>query len=653
MKSLIALGRRSGLLALVALAMACSTSTSGTTSGTGGAGTGVANGTGSTTGPSCALSGDPCSPTKSCCGGFTCNGTICVSAGTGTGTGTGTGGVFMDPCPVGDVDAGCATSIECDLGLLCMDGHCESPAGGTPQCTASGIGPSAGAPCCESTQDGGSDGLACTGWIPCVTQGQSCGAGDTCCDTLSCGSDGTCDPVCGAINSVCTTDADCCADNGSRCVLGSDFPANFFGVGVTVPGSVCYPFGLPAQLVPGSANGSYYPCADFAQCPAKGDGGYDAGIKEVIDCQLGSFCDPSSPEDGGPDPCQTDGLVCDFNTRVCHNPELFEQCVPGGPPCSQDAFTQSTSPVVCSQPIFGTGLGISLCVNECQTTEDCVAPWESCIAASNPTYQICQDAEQSTGCAMGVASDLLGPCNAASVNDGICLALGGDAYGLCTQAFTDGDGGTGTSCNFNGNRQLGGLCDTSDLCLANTCGQLCNAASTAAVSCGAGTKCVPVMDVYGINIGPDPTVDAYTTGACATPCNFTLQDAGACGVNGTGVNAQGVPLKCLPAELLDYAVNTVPDFCMVGPTAAEAIPLGGDCSKANFGNALDPCVAGAECLGGLDITATCQQLCEDKEITKSGAAGGCPTGYTCTGLNFLGTASSHTGYCVAPATDGG
>ncbi len=366
----------------------------------------------------------------------------------------------------------------------------------------------------------------------------------------------------------------------------------------------------------------------------------------------GAFCNAGVVEDGGTDPCSQDGLVCDISPNgFCRNPNLFDPCVQGGPACNGSLTT--TSAIVCSDPIFGLVGGDSLCVNVCETTEDCVDPWQSCLESQG--YADCAYATSATGCAQNTPSDLLQTCDSASTNDGICLALGmespSNSFGLCTQAFTDGDGGTGQSCNAGGNRQLGGLCDTTDLCLGNTCGQLCNASMSAAASCGAGTTCVPLLAVYGIGIGPDPTNDAYTTGACATPCDFTLQDAGSCGVAGSGVNAAGVPVKCLPAEIYGYTAKEVPDFCMVGPTPDEAIALGADCTKASFGNDLDPCVAGAICIGNAANGSTCLQLCEDKQIGKTGAAGGCAAGDTGTALNFLGgaTGSTHTGYCMPPA----
>ncbi len=642
MKSLIGLGRRAALFAVAALAVACSSSSGGTTSGTGGSSGGV-NSTGTTTGSNCSMQGVSCTKTA-CCPNLTCNGLICVPPESNTGTGSGgagagtTGGA--DPCPVGDGGAACATSEECEPGLLCVDGTCNAPIPAKPQCTASGIGPQPGSPCCEDTQDAGPAGLACTGWVPCLTQGQSCGAGDTCCNNLSCGSDGTCDPVCGGIVSVCTKDSDCCADEGSRCIKGSTFTNN-----PPIPGSICYPIGLPIQSVP--TTGNIYYCGDFAQCPA-----YDAGLPEVIDCQLGAFCNSGIPEDGGTDPCAQNGLVCDTTFHVCRNPELNDPCVQGGPACNPD--NETTSPIVCGDPIFLTNinpLGLSACTFECQTTEDCVLPWQLCIASAdnNPLFQDCTYA---TNCAMTSPTDFLQPCAAASSNDGVCLPIGfeqpSNSFGLCTQAFTDGDGGPGAACNLGGNRQNGGLCDTSDICAGNVCSQLCNAGTLQTPGCGSGTTCLPVMDIYGITLGPDPTVEQYATGACVTPCTLTEQDAGVC-----QPTAQGVPTKCLPAELFGYTPKEEPDFCGAGPTAAEAIPVGGDCSNVTFGNALDPCVAGAECYGLVGTPSTCLQLCADGQIGKKGAAGGCATNDTCTGANFSGTPSTHVGVCMPPATDGG
>jgi len=636
MKSSIGWGCRGALLAITALAVACGGGGGGTSTGTGGSGT-AGNGTnGTTSGGGCQHVGNPCSSTKPCCNNLSCNGFgVCVGAGTTTGSGT-TTGTPVDTCPLSDVGGACTTSVECQAGLLCVDGGCAAPVPAAPICQTIGSGPMPGEPCCESTLDAGSGGVSCVAWDACITQGHACAAGDTCCNGLSCGTDGTCDPVCGAALASCTTNSDCCTSEGLTCVKGS-----FFNNTPPIPGSICYAVGLPAQQVP--TGGSYY-CDDQPQCAA-----FDAGVAGVIDCQLGATCNAGIPEDGGTDPCSQDGLVCDQfnNIPTCRNPDLFEPCVQGGPACNPPAFVNTTSPVVCSDAIFGQLQPVSVCTFECQTAEDCAPPWMTCYAALNPSDEDCAFNEN---CGM-TASDLLKPCNAAGNNDGICFAIGGEtpsnSFGLCTQAATDGDGGPGAPCNVGGDRQIGGLCDLNDVCAGNVCGALCNAGTLKTPACGAGQTCIPIIAEYGINLGPDPTNDSYTTGGCVIPCDFT--QPGTC-----TPTSQGVPTKCLPAELFGYTPKEVPDFCMAAPTAAEALPLGADCSKAVFGNAVDPCVDGALCLGGgiFGGTPTCTQLCEDSAIGKTGAPA-CPTGYKCTAINFTGTDSTHTGECVAPANDGG
>jgi hypothetical protein len=292
----------------------------------------------------------------------------------------------------------------------------------------------------------------------------------------------------------------------------------------------------------------------------------------------------------------------------------------------------------------------SLCTNECTLTEDCVLPWQNCIYVVDQVYETCQyanavmDVNGVGGCT--AANDWLQPCNAAGTADGICLVAGtGDMFGLCTQAFTDGDGGPGAPCDNNANRQLGGFCDTSDVCVGSICDPVCNAGTTKTPACGAGLACVPVMDIYGVNLGPD-TTNAVTSGACVTPCDTTILDAGAC----EGVTDQE-PTKCMPAEYFGYAPNAYPDFCVGAAPAAQALPIGADCGNVVIGNATDVCVAGAMCYAPvINATKTCQQLCK---APFGKGAGGCPATSTCTAVDY-GTASTETGVCVPPATtDGG
>ncbi len=207
----------------------------------------------------------------------------------------------------------------------------------------------------------------------------------------------------------------------------------------------------------------------------------------------------------------------------------------------------------------------------------------------------------------------------------------------------------GQACDINANRQLGGLCDTKDICAGNICSPLCNAGTSKNPGCGEGLNCIPVMDLDGINLGPAPTVDAITTGACVTPCDVTVQDAGQCDA------VADEPAKCLPAELFGYAAGAVTDFCGAAASGAQAIPIGGACANAVFGNALDPCVAGSVCYGTVGTTSTCLQLCEgSNHIGQKGAAGGCPTGFTCAAANYTGTASTATSaFACRRATDGG
>jgi hypothetical protein len=300
--------------------------------------------------------------------------------------------------------------------------------------------------------------------------------------------------------------------------------------------------------------------------------------------------------------------------------------------------------------------GGNLCDEICNSTPDCVDPTTSCIGQAG----FC-------GTNACTSSQYYGACASSTTNDGLCAPLGAFGSpgftGLCLQSATNGVGGPGTACSINANRQICGFCDNADVCNSGICGAVCNSGTTQTPACPAGQTCVGAVGFWEIK-------DTQDYGGCVTPCDFTQLDGGGC-----GMSSANVPTKCLPGELLNYGPATgTPVVDMCSPLAASAVPIGGDCSSAPASDAIDPCVQGAVCLGTtIGGTSTCMQLCEDTEIGQTGAAGGCPSGSTCTGINFgagscdahgncptgsvcLGAApnnvcvSAHTGYCAPPAT---
>ncbi len=629
-------------LALAALA-ACgggtstnsTTGASGSTSGASSSGSttsGASTTTGSSTsGGTCAALAASCQ-TKACCSGI-CNASskVCEAAGSTTSTSSSTSG-SVNPCTPVAAGGNCGTSLDCAKGLLCVPDAggttCETPTAGLTKCTSAGFAPSASTgPCCESEKL--VNGVAtCAAWNVCALPGNTCTtSGDCCADgrgyPVTCKS-GVC-TSCGTSNSTCTSNADCCEGGGFQCLPNAL-------VGITGAGSTCQASGLPVQF---DDAGSIAACVSQQICAA------NPAVPPQIECTLGALCATSA----GGDPCAPLGMVCDtaFSNSpgfgVCDNPStaLGTSCIPGGPACGGNAF--STAPGVCFDLTSG-GQQFIFCDEPCNTTEDCSGPSQFCYTQLGPGF--CQP---TTGtCTVHGAT-----CKLTVANDGLCARYnfppGGSTTGPTGICLQGQDGGAaGVPCNISGNRQIGGLCDNQDFCETGVCGPVCNSGTGTPKACPMGQACIPAL-------GFGQSADMVDFGACITPCSLTA-DGGSCLDSSAGAKQ-----KCIPSEFLGYSWAATagngksPDMC--GYMSPNAIALGADCSSFAQDNALDPCVAGAICVGVPGSPSVCTQICTDTEIGKTGAAGGCPAGQQCQGLNFTGTASTHLGVGCPPAGPAG
>jgi len=494
------------------------------------------------------------------------------AAGSSTGqragtTGThGTTGGTTGSTTGGTTGGSCLTAADCSGGDVCVDGGCGSVAV-FPSLQCTGVGASCGAgstPCCQGVCG---DGGFCTAWSACGMLGQQCGSGTDCCWNTSCDA-GTCVPACGSLATPCARDSDCCSELGL----------------------VCRPPKIP--------NGNALECVTESggpSCtPTRGS--------SALECNLGTACKVS----GGNDPCMPAGYVCDGFLGVCRDPDVFEQCVPGGPPCQGEADT-SISGLQC---IYRPARGFAECLQPCFETSDCVRFGDSCQQTSGVSGAACFGNYDCT--------DYFQACNAEGFDDGTCIPIttSNGVEGICDQGAPD----AGPLCNHSLNRQEGGFCDVGQVCIAGICNPLCNAGrGQGGPSCASGT-CV----AFGATSDPDDE------GVCEKDCDFTDPDGGGC------LAIDGTPLKCI-AAFEDGFPDDGEGFC--AQAAANPPGLGQHCSQQDPLH-VDSCGPGQACAALSDSAVVCVQLCKHP-----GGQSTCPAGKTCQHWYDNGQPSTVMGFC--------
>jgi len=557
------------------------TGSSGTSGGSSHASSTGGGTTGGTTGPSCAGPGEGCAP-LGCCAGLSCDAQTDLCA---------------LPCGVSDDGGPCVSLADCLPPLVCDTagdaGFCEPP-GPAPTLACAGNGDNCGGSlpiCCG----GPCVGINCVPRSTCGLQGAACSRDSDCCLGLACAQGdagaGSCTPSCGGDLAPCQSNADCCRAKGFSC-LGSG------------PGAFCYPED-PHQPFDADA-GRLVECGD----PCSG-----------YQCSLGAGCQTYFDADAGAvvDPCAAAGLVCDATYAVCRQPGEFEGCAPGGPAC-QPVPNSSVGDLQCMTLPTTTGT-IDLCVQPCQQTEDCADDLTTCqslgAAGSFCYYDFC--------------TNYFASCNSRGTNDGLCLPLqaGGQTYGFCQQGAITG-GHAASACLSGANRQVGGQCDTSDVCVDDLCVPICNAGISGGPSCGPGDGGLSCLAIFGQSGFPQDT------GGCGRSCDFTSADAG-CTPEGARP-----PQKCVPLYLLGLG-DLFDGVCVLGPDGGVAV---GD-SCLSLPTAGDPCVSGALCLNTGATGSVCAQLCDPAAPTA------CDAGQVCIGFASQGFASQTTGYCEGFLGDGG
>jgi hypothetical protein len=545
-----------------------------------------------TTQPSaaCTPNGQSCTATTVCCGGN------CV------------GGKCAARAFCGVAGQGCNVAGDCCNNFKCVQG---AGADNGSDAGEDDAGADAGA------IDGGSVGTDAGPGTDGGTTGTDAGptpdAGAGACATPDAGTfTGTCQPSCGGYLGPCSTtngNADCCQDEGWTCLS--------LDGGTTV--GVCYPVAFQ---------------------DSSGNPVYCGGPCSNLQCQLSAPCDTTAATDA----CLSAGLVCDPQFGVCRNPAEQDTCLPGGPPCEPLADSTVTD-IQClpyPQKFGGANSGYG-CFQPCALTDpgsgtgDCVDPLTTCIAVAGAGAGAECFPNELSACPTP-----FGPCNSAAVGDGVCVPYNFSngapnmPGGLCFQATLTG-GTPGSPCNFSDNRQNGGFCDPTSLCLYGTCAAACNAGTTGTPGCaqdaGAGVS-VGCADLYGQGVGSkSPAETAF--GVCSVNCDFTSGTGGGC----TTVDC--APEKCLPPAYFGFPDGPT-GICVEAPTTFPAI--GQPCSQSQ--TIVDTCGEGAMCLGnGIDLPFTCVQLCTNV----SSAGGPCTTGESCYPLDF-GTPLAHEGYC---SIDGG
>ncbi|HUB06939.1 MAG TPA: hypothetical protein VMB50_08060 [Myxococcales bacterium] len=546
--------------------------------------------------PPCAGPGASCA-SASCCSGLTCTVTspsseICEAPPDGG----------CGPSPLGGP---CLTMANCLRGLVCSPkpdagSVCATPITPSAACVANGQACGGSEPCCGSC-----DGGLCVPRRPCAVTGGACAGDGDCCAGFGCNA-GACAPTCGAADAPCDPshgNGDCCLTEGLTCV----------SAGIDAGRAVC----AYAQYAgPNGPLDCGAPCSGFP-------------------CTLGTTCQPPSAS-GSTDPCAAAGLVCDPTYDVCRQPGEFDVCQPGGPPCLPIAGSTATDLMCLPEPaLFGSG--VDLCLQPCSPndpasgTSDCVDPLMICSALSQGAGDACSYDIAIGSCPQGAA--YFAPCNSAGIDDGFCLPFNytGGSEGVCVQGTLDG-GLPGDPC-LDGNRQNGGLCDPSSLCLGGICAAACNAGTGLAPSCaqndgGVAIACVPTEGQTG---------NPSDMGNCSPDCDFTSASGGGCPDTAAAE-------KCVP-EILITGADSAAGLCVAG--AASPIPVGQACTASP--DLVDPCAAGALCLGSPSLGGNlCVQLCNG--VGSVGRAP-CGAGSTCAPLGLAIGNSAHVGYCALP--DGG
>ena len=562
------------------------------------------SGGGTTGGSSCESAGTSCATLDNCCGGTTCNSGTCVPIGNTQDAGPDAG------CTLQPAGGSCVSLADCKSPNVCLpgsDGGVCGPVTVTSSLTCSATGQSCSAtlPCCGGECRGGS----CVPYAVCGTQAASCASNSDCCNGFTCatppgasggpvdggtaadaGAAGTgkiCVPVCGGESAPCTTDSDCCNQQGMFC-LGT-------GVGSQM---ACFPQS-PNQVVD-SANAAV-PCG---------------GPCSSFECQLGAACTPPANQ-ASPDPCAQAGLVCDLQTTVCRAPNETEGCIPGGPAC-QPIPNSTVADLQCA--VFPAQTGpVNLCLQPCQATSDCVDPDKSCTPGKTKFCWFNQ------GCKSYFQS-----CASSSAGDGLCVPINnGGLFGLCFQTNLDG-GAAGTPCLAGGgNRQVGQGCDINDYCGLNSfCQPICNAGTGSTPGCPGGAD-----GGLGCIADQGETGNAQDFGTCATTCDFTASNGGGCvAPNGTS------PEKCFPEFFLSLPDSTK-GVCFPALPAAQQLAVGATCNPAS---PVDECVPGALCL----TNGSCDKICD--AVGQSGPSAGCTGTQTCHGFQLSNSGKAlaqYTGYC--------
>ncbi len=536
--------------------------------------------------------------------GSTASGTS-GARGSSTSSGVSSGGSGGSCHPDSGLGGQCTTTADCELhsGLICSSDHGEGICT-VPTIPVVGACAPLGAPC--DGADSGCCGICFDGGCrdfqssPCQDYpGAPCSSSTPCCELLNCTGE-TCQPTCGQENAICNPDAgngDCCIGLGYTCEPtidgGSVYECN--NIYAVIPGGGC---------IPGCAEG------DREQC------------------ELGSPCDP----DHRPDNCGAAGLACDPNLDVCTRPYSNDACIQGGPPCVGNSyFLDSLADMACV--VVPQAYAKPVCVQSCQSTNDCVDPSTYCCTtcyppACIPSYLSMEPCQ------------FFQPCDTQESNDGLCApytASGASTVGWCLQATHDG-GGPGSSCDTYATRENPAFCDTADWCIAGLCMPICNAGVN-----GGGASSPP--GPFCSNADTQECVSAFgqiaddsDLGFCLTTCDLFAIDGGSGCPSASGGSLQG----CFPLAVIGLD-DQLTGGCL--GVAGSAARVGQVCTQPAGGPSA--CEEGSLCYpepnGGSFCDAICQLHTE------------CGDGSSCQAYELApGYFSSVTGVCfTGTSVDGG
>jgi hypothetical protein len=348
----------------------------------------------------------------------------------------------------------------------CLGAAGEGEDGGTSSSSSSGSNSSSssgGANSSSGESNSSSSGSSSSGS---AGKCPNCGNGLICCAS-------------GELAGTCVTQFEC-DDSGTTGTSSSSGQGNSSSGSVTVgsssgTGSKGNSSGSASQ---GNSSGSNGSITSIGSTSSSGGSQSSSSGGSSSGSLLGTTC--AVAQNGQPDSCSPAGLACIgvsvvSTTGTCQLPTNGYACEPS---------------VGCATGYSCVGsTGQTYCYQDCTTTNDCSAAYETCQSEGNGTSL----------CIYESCTNFYGLCNVIGTNDGFCVPFSNPPqadYGLCI-AGAPVDAGVPSSCTTFG--RGGGLCPVGMFCYTDyettgtQCQPFCGAipiSGTTSPSCSGGEFCV-------------------------------------------------------------------------------------------------------------------------------------------------------------------